>query len=109
MRLVDVAAALEGRRYAREGEVVLEVQDRLCPWNTGRYALKGGPEGARCRPSDATPQILLDVADLGSAYLGGVRLQTLSRAGRVQGDAEALNVADAMFSWNPAPWCPEVF
>lgn len=109
LRLVDVPAALEGRRYAAPGRLVLHVRDQFCPWNEGRYELEAGAEGARCRRSDAEPDIALDVADLGTVYLGGVRLSTLRRAGRVEGDWEALRQADAMFSWDPPPWCPEVF
>ncbi len=109
LRIVDVAPALEGRRYGASGRLVLEVRDGFCPWNEGRYELEAGPDGASCRRSDAEPDIVLSAADLGSVYLGGTRLQTLRRAGRVQGDAEALRRADAMFAWDPLPWCPEVF
>jgi predicted acetyltransferase len=109
VRLVDVAPALEGRRYAASGRLVFEVQDEFCPWNGGRYELEAGPDGARCRRSDAEPDVVLDAADLGSVYLGGVRFLTLRRAGRLQGEAKALKQADAMFAWDPLPWCPEVF
>ena len=108
VRIVDVTSALEGRRYASSGRVILDVRDQLCPWNEGRYELEAGPDGARCLPSDAEPDVVLSAADLGAVYLGGARLQTLRRAGRVQGDWEKLRQADAMFSWHPLPWCPEV-
>lgn len=109
VRLVDVAPALEGRRYASEGRVVFEVRDTFCPWNEGRYELEGGPAGARCQRSNETADLVLTAADLGAAYLGGASLRTLARAGRVEGDARALERADAMFAWHPRPWCPEVF
>jgi predicted acetyltransferase len=109
VRVLDVAKALEGRRYAAEGTVVLDVRDSFCPWVEGRYELEGGAEGARCRPSKGEADVTLSAPDLGAALLGGVSLRTLQRAGRVQGDAAALARADAMFSWDPAPWCPEVF
>ena len=41
VRLVDVLAALTARRYESSEEVVLQVTDKLCPWNEGRYALGG--------------------------------------------------------------------
>jgi predicted acetyltransferase len=109
IRIMDVAPALEGRRYATPGRLVLEVKDEFCPWNEGRYELEAGPDGARCRRSDAEPDIVLDAMDLGAVYLGGTRFQALRRAGRVQGESEALKRADAMFAWDPLPWCPEVF
>jgi len=109
VRVLDVARALEGRRYAAEGAVVLDVRDSFCPWVEGRFALEGAAEGARCRPSTKDADVTLTAADLGAALLGGVPLRTLARAGRVEGDASALARADAMFSWDPAPWCAEVF
>jgi predicted acetyltransferase len=110
IRLVDVPGALSGRRYRSEGQVVFEVQDPFCPWNAGRYELTGGPDGAECRRSEREPDLVVSAADLGAVYLGGVRFGTLARAGRV-GEARmgALAEADAMFGWDPQPWCPSVF
>jgi predicted acetyltransferase len=109
VRLVNVPAALEARRYSQEGRIVFDVRDPFCSWVEGRYELEAGPEGARCAPTDAEPDITLSAADLGAAYLGGARLTTLRRAGRVEGDWASLRRADAMFAWDPQPWCPEVF
>jgi predicted acetyltransferase len=109
VRIVDPVVSLEARRYAGEGRVVFDVRDTFCPWVEGRYELEGGPDGATCRTTTAEPDISLSAADLGAAYLGGTRFATLSRAGRVEGDPKAIQRADAMFAWDPAPWCPEVF
>jgi len=109
VRVVDVVPALEGRRYSATGRVVLDVRDPFCAWNEGRYELETGAEGARCRRTDAEPDITLSAADLGAVYLGGTRLATLQRAGRVEGDGNAIRRADALFSWEPLPCCPEVF
>ena len=109
VRIVDIEKALAGRKYTVEGRVVFGISDPFTPANGGRYLLEGGPAGARCSRTGEPAQIELDVADLGAAYLGGTALQTLARAGRVRGDADALRLADAMFSWQPMPWCPEVF
>jgi predicted acetyltransferase len=109
MRIVDPVVALEARRYASEGRVVLDVRDTFCPWVEGRYELEGGPDGATCRTTTAEPDVTLSAADLGAAYLGGTRFATLARAGRVDGDTKTLHRADGMFAWDPLPWCPEVF
>lgn len=110
VRLVDVPAALAGRRYGRGDALTLEVHDQFCPWNEGRFWLNGGPGEAECRPTTDRPDLELSAADLGAAYLGGVRFSTLARAGRVREHADgALRRADAMFGWDPAPWCPDVF
>ena len=105
-RLVDVAAALAARSYASDPDVVLEVADTFCPWNAGRYRLAGGA----CERTEADPDLALDAAALGAAYLGGTTLRELAGAGRV---AElrpgALERASAAFAGDVAPWCPEVF
>lgn len=109
VRLVDVRPALEARRYSAEGRLVFEVRDALCPWNEGRIALDGGPEGARARKTDADPDLVVDVADLGAVYLGGVPFYTLARARRVVEAAPgAIRTADAMFGWQPGPWTAHV-
>lgn len=109
VRLVDVPAAVAARRYAAEGTLVFELGDDFCPWNEGRYELAGGPDGAECRPTEAEPDVELRAEDLGAAYLGGVSFRDLARAGRVTAAPEALARADAMFEWDPAPWCPFMF
>ena len=110
VRLVDVPGALSGRTYSVSGRVVLGVRDSFCAWNEGRYELEGGPEGARCRPTDAEPDVELSAADLAATYLGAVSFTTMSHAGRVEErTAGALRLADAMFATELKPWCPFSF
>jgi predicted acetyltransferase len=106
VRLIDVAQALSARAYAGDPDVVLEVTDAFCAWNEGRYRLSGGV----CERTDAEPDLALDVAVLGAAYLGGTTLRELAAAGRVaELRSGALERATAAFRGDVAPWCPEVF
>jgi predicted acetyltransferase len=106
VRLVDVGAALSARSFVGDGSVVLELRDEFCPWNEGRWS--AGPDGVR--RSDAAPDLALDVADLGSVYLGGFTFRELRRAGRVQELTQgALECADSIFRTDVAPWCAEIF
>ncbi|HEV8648873.1 MAG TPA: GNAT family N-acetyltransferase [Actinomycetes bacterium] len=110
VRLLDLPAALAARRYAVPGSVVFQVADRLRPANDGRFLLEGGPDGAECRPTGREPDLVCDVADLGAAYLGGIRLGSLAQAGRVLEQVPgALARADAMLATDPAPWCTTTF
>jgi len=110
VRLVDLPAALTQRRYAAEGSLTFEIRDGFCPWNEGRFELEGGPEGADCRPTTKSAGMIVDAADLAAAYLGGTRFRTLQRASRaVEVEQGTLERADAMFTWDPPPWCPQVF
>jgi predicted acetyltransferase len=86
--------------------LVLEVEDRFCPWNQGRYRLAGN-EVTR---TDAAPDLSLDAAALGAIYLGGFGFTQLALAGRViEQKTGALRRADIMFRAERAPWCPEIF
>ena len=106
LRLVDVSGALAGRTYASEGSLVLEVRDPFCEWNEGRLRLDGGVEGAVCKATGQEPDLTLSAADLGAAYLGGVKLRTLHHAGRVDEHTPgALARADVMFAAARQPWC----
>ena len=106
VRLVDVGAALSGRKYAGDGSIVFEVHDAVCPWNEGRWKLEGG----QASRTEEKAELELGVDALGSAYLGAVSFTELRNAGRVEELAEgAIRRADALFSWRPLPWCPEIF
>ena len=110
VRLIDVGASLELRRYMQSDRLVLEVRDELCPWNEGRFELEGSPEGATCRASSSSPDLVLAVSDLASVYLGTVSFSTLSQAGLVdERTPGALLRADLMFAVRYRPWTPHNF
>jgi predicted acetyltransferase len=103
LRLVDVGAALGGRSYATDDELVLEVADTFCPWNDARFTVRG-------QKTMGEPDLRLPVDTLGSVYLGGFTFRQLARVGRVEEVSEgALDRADALFRSERAPWCPEIF
>lgn len=105
VRIVEVCASLEARRYLTDNTVVLDLTDRFLPENSGRYELSGGPDGAECRRTDRSADLRLEIADLGAIYLGGTRLRTLAEAGRVQEVTPgALARADLMFSSQITPY-----
>jgi predicted acetyltransferase len=106
VRLVDAAAALELRRYGFEGELVLEIEDELCPWNAGRVALEVHRGVANVFPTSTPAVLRLDAAALGAIYLGGTSVVTLAAAARVtELEHGAARVADAFFLTSPPPFC----
>jgi predicted acetyltransferase len=110
LRVVDVAAALSGRRYSTAGSLILRVEDAHCPWNEGCWQLTVGQDGvARCQRSESDPEIELDAYALGMIYLGGHRFAALARSGLVTGEPEAIRRADALFSWDIMPTCADFF
>jgi predicted acetyltransferase len=111
VRLVDLPASLEARRYPVEGSLVLQVDDAFCPWNDGTWRLEGGPSGAEARSvSGDGSDLSLGVGELGSTLLGGLTFTELARAGRVvERVPGAAARADAMFGCNPPPFCATEF
>jgi predicted acetyltransferase len=110
VRLVDVGAALEARAYAAPLDVVLDVADRFCPWNAGRWRLEADETGARCARTSAPADLALDVADLGAAYLGGPSLEALAAIGRGRElRPGALRAASGALRGAREPYCPELF
>ncbi len=110
VRLVDLPAALAGRRYPAPVDVVLEVTDAALPANAGRWHLVGGPGSARVEPTGDPAHLALDVRDLGAAYLGGVGLGALAAAGLVRELAPgSLAAASTALGWPLAPACSWTF
>ncbi|MEU8380336.1 GNAT family N-acetyltransferase [Streptosporangium sp. NPDC048865] len=110
VRVVDVGRALPARRYSAPVDVVIEVEDTVCPWNARRWRLTADTSGARCAPSDDPADLALPVSVLGAAYLGGRPLASLLAAGVVrESRAGALRELSTAMSWGPAPWGGLVF
>ncbi len=106
VRLVDIGAALAGRTYSTEPDLVFEVRDEFCPWNEGRWHLAG----TSAERTEAAADLTLDIAALGSAYLGGIGFAQLAQGGRVEElTPGAVDRADSAFRHGLEPWCPEIF
>ena len=106
LRLVDVVAALEARRYAGDGRVVFGVTDPFRPDTSGNYELivEGGV--GRCSRTDASADLTGTINVLGATYLGGTSFRQLWWSGLIdERSSGALERADAMFASTPAPWC----
>jgi predicted acetyltransferase len=109
-RLVDVPKALAARRYGAEGRLVFDVRDDFCPWNEGRFALEASGAAVSCESTGRDADVELSATELGAAYLGGTSFRRLARAGRLREVSPgALTRADAMFAWDPKPYCPQFF
>lgn len=106
VRLVDVVAALEARRYAADGRVVFGIVDPFRPDTSGNYELNADGGAGRAARTDADADLSGSVNVLGATYLGGTSFQQLAWAGQVvEHSAGALDRADEMFASTPAPWC----
>jgi predicted acetyltransferase len=111
-RIVNVPAALTGRRYSCPVDAVIEVRDSYVAGNAGRWRLRAAADGSAvsCERTTEPADLSLDIAELGGAYLGGTRLAALAGAGLVtEHRPGAVRELSAAMSWDPAPWCPLIF
>ena len=107
VRVIDVIAALNLRRYMKSDQLVLEIEDDLCPWNAGRFKLEASPDGGQCNATNSQPDLLINVSNLASAYMGAVSFSSLAKAGLVdEMTPGALLLADHMFAVQYPPWTP---
>jgi predicted acetyltransferase len=110
LRILDVPAVLEARRYAAPATIVFEVEDAL-GFAAGRFLLEVGADGvghARALEGEA-PQgaasVALPVTELSAIYLGGVPATTLARAGRItERTAGAALTLERAFATERTPW-----
>jgi predicted acetyltransferase len=113
VRPYDVERLLGERRYEHDADLVIEVVDNLggvAGPAAGRYRLETGADGARCRRTDAAPDLAMTVRALGAASLGGTRLADITRAGgATEHRPAALAEADRLFKTVDDPWCTTWF
>jgi predicted acetyltransferase len=110
--LLDLPRALAARAYERQGSIVLEAIDRAGTdaETRTRVALDAGPDGATCALTDRAPDLTLEAAALGAAYLGGARLRdAVAARGVDEHTPAALGRADALFATLAPPWCSTFF
>ncbi|MGP0221323.1 MULTISPECIES: GNAT family N-acetyltransferase [unclassified Paenarthrobacter] len=85
LRILDVPAALSSRHYPVAGRLVLQVADPLgLAGGTWEVKADGGASASVREVQDGQPDVSLDIADLGSIYLGAVSPVTLAAAGRIR-------------------------
>ncbi len=113
VRILDVPRALSERAYERDGELVLEVIDRLGDRDgpaAGRYRLAVAAGTATCEPTKGKPDLTVDVRALSAALLGGTRLIDATRAGgATEHRPGVLAEADRLFRTADDPWCSTWF
>jgi GNAT superfamily N-acetyltransferase len=84
VRILDIKAALEGRGYAADADVVLSVADAQVPTNAGTWRLTVADGAATVEPAPgAAADLTIGIQELGAVYLGGVRVEALAAAGLV--------------------------
>lgn len=109
LRILDVAAALQGRTYRAALDVVLQVGDPL-RFAAGSWRLRVGADGAATvevvGDADAPAKadvVELDVVALSALFAGGVSAARLRAAGRLRASADTAAALDDAFRTADAP------
>ncbi|MFD8385751.1 GNAT family N-acetyltransferase [Streptomyces sp. NPDC059679] len=109
LRPLDVPRLLEARTYPVAGSLVLELSDRA-GLAGGRYLLDAGPDGAGCAPTTRSADLTMDIAELGTLWLGDESAVRLAALGRITEEREgAAALADLLLRTPRRPWCPDIF
>ena len=108
LRILDPVVALEARSYEADGQVRIALTDPLGIAG-GVFALSVRDGTAVVTPDetkDATADVSMGVAALGSLYLGGVGVDTLARSGQVTSTSRAaLDTLGALLGHREQPYC----
>ena len=110
IRLIDVQKALESRSYNVTGTLVFKINDAFCSWNDEVFELEIQSGGVHCSVSKKSPDLVVDVSDFASTYLGTIGFSKLKNSGRLEEHTQgSVKLADQMFNSELSPWCPYSF
>ena len=118
LKLIDVVAALEARRYVTPRELVFALTDCPEPAPAGSYRLSVSEDGTgRCTRTDDGAAVEISAFALGSLYLGSIRPEPLAASGHITaprlepgaGDPDPLLQLRELFGWPVAANCDEGF
>lgn len=109
LRVVNVPQALMLRGYPDgiEGELYFEVQDDVIPQNNGKWVLRLSQKRVMVEKSDRA-DLILNSRGITALYAGLYSAQQLAATGLIEGTAEAIQVANTLFSVN-CPNMPDFF
>lgn len=107
LRILDLPAALAGRRYLHEGSVHLQVDDGLGhAAGTWQLQVRDGQMTAAPAAEAADAEARLDVRDLATLYLGTRSATHLAAAGVLHARSpQVLELLDALFAVPATAYC----
>jgi predicted acetyltransferase len=96
-RLVNVDDALALRPYGTDAVLRFELDDDVCPWNSGRWELVTTRDGGEAKPTSASPDLRLAPDVLAMIAFGRISATDAARAGLAQVEDER-----ALARWDAA-------
>lgn len=113
LRIVDAEAAVAQRGFPAgvQASVELDVEDRHCDWNSGRWrlAVDGGEGRLERSTAKGRAAVGLSVNALACLWSGYTSSRALAAAGLLRQATPAdLDALDAVFA-GPTPWTPDFY
>ncbi len=104
LRILDLPASLEARRFSAPLDLVVRVHDAQ-GFTAGDWRLRVDGAGSASVESASGAEVdaTMDIAALSALYAGGVRASTLHGAGLIVADAEVAERLDRAFVSFPLP------
>lgn len=110
VRLVRLDDALGARTYSAPVDLVLQVDDTVCPWNERRWRLAADETGAVVSATTDAADVRLDARHLAAAYLGDDTLHRALVAEAFESLTPGAGLALARaLRGDRAPWCSFMF
>ncbi len=112
LRVMDVAAALQGRTYLGSTAFTVEIVDDVVEANDGVWSVEVAPEGSLVEPvaDVTTPDLRMPIASLGAMYMGDLSVRRLAAAGLIEvTNPDVVAPTDAAFTAVETGWVPEVW
>jgi predicted acetyltransferase len=112
LRITDLAKAMTLRGYPRSvaASIQLNVHDPIVRANDGSWTLSVEHGRAEItREATPRPAMTCSIQGLAAVYSGLYTARQAALLGWVEGDAGALEAADAIFGGFGTPWMPDFF
>jgi predicted acetyltransferase len=110
LRIVDVERAFAQRPYcgAASASVVIQVDDRTLPENSGAWRISGSGREMAAEPTDAAAEAEMTVNALAPLYSGHITPRTAALGGLIEVHSEAaLDEMTRLFAVDAIPYCPD--
>jgi len=109
LRVLDLPAAIEARRWATNGSVILGVDDPLLSANSGTWKLVVEDGWAQLDRSQAEPEITMSISAVAPLLTGAASPHTLTASAAIRGAPDALERLAGMARVDRAPFCQTGF
>lgn len=107
LRVLDPVVPLQARSYEEDGEPCIALSDPLgIAGGVYTLAVRNGQASVVASGEEGAANVSMDIAELGSLYLGGVSARVLARVGRISAaSAAALDKLDRLLLHREVPFC----